>query len=463
MAVSKEQMLARASQLPEHCLWELFIDGNREGRHPLLFDKGKGAEPGYILSMTSAYKTMLAHIDAPLSTDIFKQLHHDATRSVHGVMGNPGHFKKPLQDNTFGLGTGWNLSREGLNEFIHSDLADECSIGLGQGFRGWSREYIEVDRAKNVVRIHALSSSQQDVTFPLDDETTPDKLYDFIAEQQAAQEPIAFHPPPANEKKVAAIFERYHNKIASAENDEEKLDAIIEMVSELEKRHLFRDGNIRTCVLLTLNRELIQNGFTPVILDDPNRFDMHSRAELKSDIKKGMARYAKLAADPPKEASYATLTADPPKEEASAPKPEAAEKPKATKEALSLLRAVAAIQAADMKANLSSPDPHLASLLRHLKANPRDASIDMKALRGLLYKTEADLYASNRSTPELDKHLNDVREVLKEQGGLDTWQQSEIRSYAKKGVIPQAMVSKQATHGSLPQPPDRLDEKCSLM
>lgn len=88
-------------------------------------------------------------------------------------------------------------------------------------------------------------------------------------------------------KEVELSIKQYHRAIKKSKTDDQKLDAMINFVQKLERLHPFSDGNCRTLVMLTLNRELIRNGFPPAMFDNPNRFDFFSKAQLKDEIKKG--------------------------------------------------------------------------------------------------------------------------------------------------------------------------------
>jgi len=51
--------------------------------------------------------------------------------------------------------------------------------------------------------------------------------------------------------------------------------------------HPFQDGNCRTMLLL-LNKLLFDNGFTPVIMANPNQLDGLSNKELGEIVKESM-------------------------------------------------------------------------------------------------------------------------------------------------------------------------------
>ncbi len=81
--------------------------------------------------------------------------------------------------------------------------------------------------------------------------------------------------------------DEFNRDILFASTQEGKLTIIIRFVKEVELIHAFNDFNGRTSLML-LQRLLIQNGFLPVMLFDPNYIDGYSSAELLQEIKQGM-------------------------------------------------------------------------------------------------------------------------------------------------------------------------------
>lgn len=83
----------------------------------------------------------------------------------------------------------------------------------------------------------------------------------------------------------------YQKEIIQADSNEKKLSCIATLIHELELLHPFTDGNCRTFVFALLPKLLIEQGFTPVILENPNRFDLFSNQELVEEIKKGLVQF----------------------------------------------------------------------------------------------------------------------------------------------------------------------------
>ena len=107
----------------------------------------------------------------------------------------------------------------------------------------------------------------------------------------------------SNKVIVNGLIEIYNNKILLNElpqnYDEQKddtLNTLIDLICALERLHPLPDYNCRTFCYLTLNRELMKNGFAPVVFEDPNDFDWMSREQLKTEILKGQQNFQNLVA-----------------------------------------------------------------------------------------------------------------------------------------------------------------------
>lgn len=82
---------------------------------------------------------------------------------------------------------------------------------------------------------------------------------------------------------------------AAAGDPDVKLRAIAMCCRHLEQLHPFPDGNARTIGVLVLNKLLLELGLPPAALEDANRFDAFSAAELVQEIRAGQGRFARIA------------------------------------------------------------------------------------------------------------------------------------------------------------------------
>ncbi|HEY4036252.1 MAG TPA: hypothetical protein VGL94_20015 [Ktedonobacteraceae bacterium] len=96
--------------------------------------------------------------------------------------------------------------------------------------------------------------------------------------------------------KYYAEIDEINNKeeISKSTNDDDKLTAIVGCCQDLNQAHLFYDGNIRTIAFGVLPKLLLENGFCPTILHDPNILDGYSIAEIKNAIREGQEYFRSL-------------------------------------------------------------------------------------------------------------------------------------------------------------------------
>ncbi len=82
---------------------------------------------------------------------------------------------------------------------------------------------------------------------------------------------------------------------AAAGDPDVKLRAIAMCCGHLEQLHPFPDGNARTIGVLVLNKLLLEQGLPPAALEDANRLDAFSVAEVVQEIRVGQRRFALIS------------------------------------------------------------------------------------------------------------------------------------------------------------------------
>lgn len=271
MSKSKEEMIATFQKLPAEEQWRFFIDGYRQSEGEGAFDV---REPGYMAAMKAAFQVMLDSIEQPLTANLLIELHKHALTGVDDTdnehletfrNGDPGDFGLVTNTDMSNPKLG-NVSLDGIVEFVNSNAFNETVT----------------TRSGQVVPKFEIIVNHKDVSRT----HTPEQIHDLIRDN-GARFYCKHESSDSLERTVNLVLSTYNDEIYRATTSEDKLNAIITMVSELERRHLFTDGNARTLVMLVLNRELVKNGFTPTILENPNRFDLFSRDELKAEIAVG--------------------------------------------------------------------------------------------------------------------------------------------------------------------------------
>ncbi len=95
-------------------------------------------------------------------------------------------------------------------------------------------------------------------------------------------------------EEIQKILIEAYEIIEAHVSEDEKLTAIVKAIQRLEHLHPFYDGNCRVFCMVILNVLLMQVGFPPTLIDNPNKFDGYSVDELAILIRKGMQRTIKL-------------------------------------------------------------------------------------------------------------------------------------------------------------------------
>ncbi|MEH2008607.1 hypothetical protein [Nostoc sp.] len=103
------------------------------------------------------------------------------------------------------------------------------------------------------------------------------------------------------QSEVEKIFDEYYDEIETSQKDlmseEEKKTKALELIADtyqkLEVLHAFKDGTSRTNHLI-LNKLLVENGMTPVILDKPNSPES-SKEEWVEKLKEAMETTQRVA------------------------------------------------------------------------------------------------------------------------------------------------------------------------
>jgi hypothetical protein len=95
-----------------------------------------------------------------------------------------------------------------------------------------------------------------------------------------------------NEQTIRAYFAEdvanYQNRIREANNEDEKIAAIILFISIVEGSHFFDNGNNRLCCQILINKLLKEQGLDPTILFIPNGFSHYVLGILPWEVRLGL-------------------------------------------------------------------------------------------------------------------------------------------------------------------------------
>lgn len=202
--------------------WKLVIDGRKHSEGPLVFDK---EEPGFFAGLCEGLNYALSDYQNPLSIELIERIHHITTRAT-----------KKIDESDFGSGMG--------------RVAVQLMLTLGN------------NATKEGVK--ALQNKLKDDPLRALKPQTESGKYLLTWEEINRETMI---------KRVQKVIDEY-------EHSEKTLENITKMSQDLELLHPFRDGNTRTVIIIILQKELRRFGFSPVIFENPNRFDGYTLSQL---------------------------------------------------------------------------------------------------------------------------------------------------------------------------------------
>lgn len=241
-------------------------------------------EPGCVEGILEGFQCALEDItNVNLSVELLLNIHKNVTQKITFRNG-PNHFfsgqfrnsvpRFMLLDERFPFGY---CNKEGLVEII-AFIEKYDTEGAGLIFES-EQEY---ERRQSA---NPEQAKQEDIIF-----RSMKSEHERLSYQNLErEEPWIFRTPFPEHVPllVSKLLESYNHAIKRAESAEEKLDVIVSHVQELERIHPFADGNGRTSYIL-LQRLLIQNGFLPTIMANPNHLDGFDKHSVITEIKQGM-------------------------------------------------------------------------------------------------------------------------------------------------------------------------------
>ncbi len=274
--------------LPKDQWWKLFIDRKKqpigEENGALLFDQQ--SSPGFYHGMM----TLFEHVLAPIIPGKLEPITSKEYDAYHGV----------IRENVLNKGAkikGWQkgnvsfpMTEKGASPSLEAiqELFDEGRLGLGESIE-------QLRSGQYPKEISGADKAILDMAVELMGERTPEDFpsaFDFMDN--------GFFISSYSTKKTApgradAIFKEYDQEQAEArkmEEKDERLPAIVRAIRALHVGHFFEDANGRLNILVLLNKFLLEEGFSPVILEDPAVFGgSMSIRQLVTEVHKGMQNF----------------------------------------------------------------------------------------------------------------------------------------------------------------------------
>lgn len=248
--------------------WKLFIDVEQWDKNdPLVFDKDQSA--GYFRNASLGLLCLI-----------------QATE----MSGDDLDFIIALRNLVF-----HDKSSRGLTDEVSSGISKESVTESGL------RELLK--KLSTEKWLHLASSYTEAYSMPIllhgnKNEATIKKDVDYIL--QEVEKEIQYigllrqTTIPEVVEHCVEYSKQYRAAIAAAKNTAEKITSIVTYIQNMHQYHPFADGNGRTFVFFLLNKLLMDNEFSPSIVNNPGNFTAWSVQELVDEIKEGQIRFESL-------------------------------------------------------------------------------------------------------------------------------------------------------------------------
>lgn len=293
--------LKKFNCVPLTSLWRLLVDVNHQNLDAS-FTHYEEKEPGYLESMFAGLNLILKNVNTPLTIEFIEKLHDTCVGKIklsYAYIDDNGEIKTMLEKFPLGIrrneGTsfglivnGWesNVSEQGMRELLEK-LAD------GDNYFEVKGEY-----QQDVYNASALTDKLITEEFAAQViEKIKNSSYVISINRSPNGQNSKNNTAKVIRQRMASIIQQYQQTIATATEQDTKLNAIVSCIHELELTHPFYDGNCRTFGILLLNKLLLQEGFSPTVVANADAFDAYGTAELCEMVRKGMKFFEKETGD----------------------------------------------------------------------------------------------------------------------------------------------------------------------
>lgn len=249
------------AQFPQEEMWRCYIDWSQQEKGADCFDID---EPGYRSAMEKTFCSLRDTLETELTADEFCRLHD---LCVSGVQNKQrAHFKLG-----FSFGAQYNFHPKYTPQIASELVANRQEL----------EDALEEAYEKNIFSGYP--------NHPRNSERFLGHYDDW------GMRSLSSPKPSITKGRLNRLIEEYKRTIRRALTSDEKIRAIVDLCRALEVYHVFADGNQRTIAFVVLQKLLLQNGFPPVILENPVIFDGYCTTEkMRAHIEKGWVRFRRL-------------------------------------------------------------------------------------------------------------------------------------------------------------------------
>jgi hypothetical protein len=235
--------------------WRMYIDLRRQHHGSDVFDAGlhgKPPEPGYLASMAAAHRFARDHLGERLTVADYEHLQALSRQHSHDA-----------------AAAGWSANTDHVN-------ADRSTAGA-------AFEQQILHDAWQGPTAEAAYAYAQARGIPMGDT--------FKLQPTAHTVNFGFHyagkSEAASKARIQALFDGFYTALRVTDDP---LPQISALHKNLEYMHPFIDANTRTN-LVVLNKLLVECGYNPVVLDDPNQSYTQTIDEWVALIQRGLRRF----------------------------------------------------------------------------------------------------------------------------------------------------------------------------
>lgn len=293
---------------PAHEQWRLLVDGilytklpdSIEQKLKRLYPRDEQGwiayekrEPGSIKAFLSSWQHCLhllqsQSIRTPLTKEFIINLHAKVSNGVQGKYFKKDNFRGYKDNEHYSLLSQllYRYTKKGVENLWQFCLFNKSS--------------------DNMLKFGTLPTGQTQQKSKIR-ELKENKQYGAAAWLTIKESSVTYYPPselsdyPFDPIDIASltqnVIDDYNKNIMIAKTGDAKLIIIGKTIEALERIHPFIDGNGRTFVNLLMNYLLLQEGFPPATLFEPNVFDAYddgSGETLLKVIKKGIENTLKI-------------------------------------------------------------------------------------------------------------------------------------------------------------------------
>ena len=241
---------------PQKEMYRLFIDKNKQHLGEDAFDKKQSdypGEPGYKAAMSSTFASMRDRIGQRKDADYLIQLHKKCTEGVEVYKYVPGNYGYDYRE-------------------------------IENGFKAFRSYGFNLTKAT----CEATMELEEEKLLIISDQPNPDYLSYYKNGRVYSSYSDNVKETQVRDK-VNFLFNRYYSELEKSNN---KIRPIVRLCRALQMYHVFDDGNGRTIGFALLDELLMENGFTPCILEDPSLFcGGYCEIEMEKHVRTGMENF----------------------------------------------------------------------------------------------------------------------------------------------------------------------------